>query len=54
MDLNIFLDMRNDQLSLKLQLVKGRFFDAFKREKSELKAKSAENSVEEPELYLAD
>ena len=41
-------------LSSKLQLTKGRLFDAFKREKAEHKAKSEDDSDEEPELHLID
>ena len=36
-DRNIYLDMRDTHLSLKLQLFKGRMFDAFKKEKAEHK-----------------
>ena len=52
MDRNRFLDMRDTQLSLKLQVFKGRLFDAFKKEKAEHKAKSEEDSDEEPQTYL--
>ena len=51
-DRNIYLDMRDTHLSLKLQLFKGRLFDAFKKEKAERKAKSEEDSDEEPQTYL--
>ena len=44
--------MRDTHLSLKLQLFKGRLFDAFKREKAELKAKSEDDSDEELEPFL--
>ena len=44
--------MRDTHLSLKLQLFKGRLFDAFKKEKAEHKAKSEEDSDEEPQTYL--
>ena len=50
-----FLDessIRDTQLSLKLQLFKGRLFDAFKKEQAELKAKSEADSDEEPKTYL--
>ena len=40
------------QLSLKLQLFKRRLFDAFKRDKAEHKAKSDDDSDEEPEPDL--
>ena len=43
--------MRDTHLSLKLQLFKGRLFDAFKKEKSEHKGTSEENSDEEPQAY---
>ena len=49
---NLYLDMRDTQLSLKLQLFKGRLFDAFKDEKAEHKAKSEDDSDEEPKSYL--
>ena len=51
-DRNLYLDMRDTHLSLKLQLFKGRLFDAFKKEKAEHKAKSEEDSEEEPQTYL--
>ena len=51
-DRNLYLDMRDTHLSLKLQLFKGRLFDAFKKEKAEHKAKSEEDSDEEPQTYL--
>ena len=41
-------------LSLKLQLFKGRLFEAFKKEKAEHKAKSEEDSNEEPPTYLSN
>ena len=44
--------MRDTHLSLKLQLFKGTLFDAFKKEKAEHKAKSEEDSDEEPQTYL--
>ena len=44
--------MRDTHLSLKLQLFKGRLFDAFKKEKAEQEAKSDEDSDEEPQTYL--
>ena len=43
-DRNLYLNMRDTHLSLKLQLFKGRLFDAFKKEKAEHKAKSEEDS----------
>ena len=52
MDRNLYLDMRATHLSLKLQLFKGRLFEAFKKEKAEHKAKSEEDSDEEPQTYL--
>ena len=51
-DRNLYLDMCDSHLSLKLQLFKGRMFDAFKKEKTEHKAKSEEDSDEEPQTYL--
>ena len=51
-DRNIYLDIRDTNLSLKVQLFKGRQFDAFKREKTEHKVKSEEVSDEEPGRYL--
>ena len=33
-DRNLYLDMRDKHLSLKLQLFKGRFFEAFEKEKA--------------------
>ena len=51
-DRNLYLDMRDTHLSIKLQLFKGRLFDAFKKEKAETKAKSEEDSVEKPHSYL--
>ena len=44
--------MSDTHLSLKFQLFKGRMFDAFKKEKVEHKAKSEEDSDEEPQTYL--
>ena len=44
--------MRDTHLSLELQLFKGRLFDAFEKEKAEHKAKSEEDSDEEPQTYL--
>ena len=49
MDPNLHLDMRNTIISLKLQLLEGRLFDAFK--KSDHKEKSVDDSDEEPETY---
>ena len=51
-DRNLYLNMRDTHLSLKLQLFKGRLFDAFKKERAEHKAKSEEDSDEEPQTYL--
>ena len=51
-DRNLYLDMRDAHLSLKLQLLKGKFIDAFKKEKAEHKAKSEEDSDEEAQTYL--
>ena len=45
----LYLDMRDTHLSLKLQLFKGRLFDAFKKEKAKHEAKSEENLDEEPQ-----
>ena len=53
-DRNLYVDMRDTHLSLKLQLFKGRLFDAFKKEKSELEAKSMENTDEETPTYLTN
>ena len=39
-DRNLYLDMRDNHLSLKLQLFKGRLFDAFKKEKAEKKSQN--------------
>ena len=50
-DRNLYLDMRDIHLSLKLQLFKGRLSDAFKKEKAEHKAVSEEDSDEEPKTY---
>ena len=52
-NVNLYLDMRDTHLSLKLQLFKGRLFDAFKKEKAEYKTKLVEYSEEEPPSYLA-
>ena len=53
MDRNLHLDIGDTHLSLKLQLFKGRLFDAFKKEKSEHKAKlELFDSDEEPQIYL--
>ena len=51
-DRNLYLDLRDTHISLKLQLSKGRLFEAFKKEKAEHKAKSEEDSDEEPQTYL--
>ena len=50
-DCNLYLDMRDIHLSLKLQLFRGRLFDAFEKEKAEHKAISEEDSDEKPETY---
>ena len=52
MDRNLYPDMRDTHLSLKLQLFKVRLFEAFKKEKAEHKAKSEEDSDEELQTYL--
>ena len=44
--------MRNTVLDLTLQLIILRLLDVFKREKEEQKAKSEDDSDEEPRLYL--
>ena len=49
---NLYLDMGDNQLSLKLQLIKGGLFDAFRKQKAEHKAKSKDDSNEEPQTYL--
>ena len=49
---NLYLDMRDTYLSLKLQLSIERWFDAFKIEKKEHKAKSEDDWENEPESYL--
>ena len=36
-DCNLYLDMRDTHLSLKLQLFKGRLFEAFKKKKQNIK-----------------
>ena len=51
-DRNLYLCMRDTNLSLKLQLFETRLFEAFKKEKAEHKAKSEEDSDEEPQTYL--
>ena len=51
-DRNLYSDMRDTHISLKLQLFNGRLIDAFKKEKAEHKAKSEEDSDEEPQTYL--
>ena len=52
MDRNLYLDMLDTHLSLNLHFFKGRLFDAFKNEKAEHKAKSKDDSYEEPEQDL--
>ena len=47
----LYLDMRDTHLSLKLQLLKGRLFDAFKKERAEHEGKLEEDSDEEPQTY---
>ena len=51
-DRNVYYDMRDTLLSLKLQLFKERLFDAFKKEQAEPKAKSENDSDEESQTYL--
>ena len=51
-DRNLYSDMRDTHLSLKLQLLKWRLFVAFKKEKAEHKANSEGDSDEKPESYL--
>ena len=51
-DRNRCLNMRDTHLSLKLQLFRGKLFDAFKKEKAEYKAKLENDSDEEPQTYL--
>ena len=46
------MDVRETHLSLRLQLFKENLFNAFKKEKAELKSKSQDDSVEEPQTYL--
>ena len=46
------MDIRDTHFSLKLQLLKGRLFDTFKKEKAEHKAKLEEDLDEEPQTYL--
>ena len=45
------MTMRGTRLSLKFQFIKGRLFDAFKKENIEHKAKCKDDSDEEPEPY---
>ena len=49
---SLHLDIRETHLSLKLQLFKGILFDAFKKEEAENKAKSEDDSDEDPQTYL--
>ena len=49
-DRNLYLDMSDTHLSLKLQLSKVRLFGAFKKEKAEHKAKLEEDSDEESQI----
>ena len=49
-DRNIYLDMRGIHLSFMFQLIEG--IDAFNKEKAGHKAKSEEDSDEEPQTYL--
>ena len=51
-DRSLHLDIRETHLSLKLQLFKGSLFDAFKKEEAEYKAKSEDDSDEDPQTYL--
>ena len=50
-DRKLYLDMHDIHLILKLQFLKGRLSDAFK--KTEHKGKSEEDSDEEPQIYLS-
>ena len=50
-DRNLYMDMRDTHLILKLQLFNERLFEAFKKEKAEHKAKSEDDSDEEPQTY---
>ena len=52
MDRSLHLDMRDTHPTLKLQLFKGRFYDAFKKESAEHEANSEDDADEEPETYL--
>ena len=47
-----YLNKRDTHLTLKLQLIKGKLFLAFKKEKAEHEAKSEDDSDQEPEIYL--
>ena len=51
-DRNLYFDMCDTHLSLKLQLLIRRLFDAFKKEKAEHEGKSDEDYDEEPQTYL--
>ena len=51
-DRNLYLEIRDTHLSLKLQLFKEKLFEAFKNEKAENKAKSEQDSDEEPQTCL--
>ena len=51
-DLNLYSSMRDTHLSLKLELIMGRVFGAFKIEKAEHKEKSEDDSREEPDRSL--
>ena len=47
-DRNIYLDMRDTHLSLKLQLFEGRLFEAFKKEKAEHKKNQRKIQMRNP------
>ena len=51
-DRNLYLDMRDTNLSLKLQFFKERLFDTFNQEKAELKVKLEYDSDQELQTYL--
>ena len=52
MVINLYLNIRDTHLSLKLQIINITLFDAFKREKVEHSAKEEDESDEEPEPYI--
>ena len=49
---NLYLDMRDTHLSFKLQLINGKLFDAFRKEKAVHRAKSEDDSDEELQTYF--